>query len=321
MNKSITLAITEGDPSGIGPEIILASLSKWGIPEDSRIAIIGYPKHFKAYLSNITSHGGLEWITPEPADLDFAVQPGVASRHGSLAAVASIEKAVSLAMSGKADAIITAPIHKANLREAGFSHPGHTEFLAELSGADRFAMMLVGGGLRVVLATIHEPLSKVPSLLTQEGLVKLIHLTRDAMADFGFESSRIGVAGLNPHAGEGGIFGREEIEIISPAIETARALGIHASGPHSADTLFHRARAGEFDVVIAMYHDQGLIPVKTLDFYGGVNVTLGLPFIRTSPDHGTAYDLAGTGRANPDSMIAALDLAYQLAKKRKAKPR
>ena len=335
MTAPITIVVTQGDPSGIGPEIVLRAVKSWNRPSDCRIVVAGYPAHFShcgdsassalsfrpwAEALSAPSTGGVDWARPDPEALDQIATPGVASVTGAKAAICCIEAAVEAAMQGKADAICTAPINKENLARAGFAYPGHTEMLAARCGVSRFAMLLKGGGLLVVPATIHVPLARVPALLSTEGLIDLIELTRASMPDFGIERPRIGVAGLNPHAGENGAFGREELEIISPAIDACRAMNIDAQGPLAADTIFHRALRGEFDVIVAMYHDQALIPIKTLDFFGGVNITLGLPFVRTSPDHGTAYDLAGKGVARIDSMVAALDNAYRLSKQRRARP-
>lgn len=333
MNRSLTILITQGDPAGIGPEVALAAANEWMRPDDCRLVIVGFPSHLKPYakagsvkfvaLSEILRGAGpgLHFADLGDPELDRPVTPGNGSVGGGRAAVRCIEVAIDAALAGDVDAICTAPINKENLAQAGYSYPGHTEMLAERSNAVSFAMMLAGGGLRVVLATIHEPLARVPQLVTREKLIGLLRLTAGSMPDFGFDHPRIGVAGLNPHAGEGGRFGREEIEVIAPAIKAVREKGIDATGPHSADTLFHRMREGEFDVILAMYHDQALIPVKTLDFHGGVNITLGLPFVRTSPDHGTAYDIAGKGIAHTGSFIAALDTAYRLASRRSERTR
>lgn len=226
-----------------------------------------------------------------------------------------IERAVGLVQAGLACAVCTAPIHKKALKDgAGFGFPGHTEFLAHLAGVDRVVMMLASPDLRVVPVTIHIALAEVPAALTAELLEDTIRITDAGLRrDFGLVRPRLAVAGLNPHAGEGGAMGREEITLIGPVLERLRAEGYDLRGPASADTMFHaRARAG-YDAAICMYHDQALIPIKTLDFDGGVNVTLGLPFVRTSPDHGTAYDIAGKGVARPDSLIAALRMAHQMA--------
>ena len=233
---------------------------------------------------------------------------------------------LGLALSGEVTGLVTAPIAKAPLYDAGFKFPGHTEFLAELTAAERFegprgpVMMLAAGDLRTTLATIHTPIAKVPSALTIEGIVNNGLVTADALRrDFGVAAPRLAVAGLNPHAGEGGAIGREEIETIGPAVEALRAQGVDAHGPSPADTLFHAEARARYDAVLCMYHDQALIPVKMLDFWGGVNVTLGLPIVRTSPDHGTGFDIAGRGIARPDSLIAAIKLAAEIAARRGAR--
>jgi 4-hydroxythreonine-4-phosphate dehydrogenase len=246
--------------------------------------------------------------------------PGVLVPDNARGVIEVIERAVGLAMSGAVAAVCTAPLHKKALKDgAGFAFPGHTEFLAHLAGVERVVMMLASPLLRVVPVTIHIPLSDVAAALTPELLEETIRVTHAGLIrDCGLARPRIAVAGLNPHAGEGGAMGDEETRIITPVLERLRAEGMAIVGPMSADTMFHaRARAG-YDVAVCMYHDQALIPIKTLDFDGGVNVTLGLPFIRTSPDHGTACDIAGRGLARPDSMIAALRLARDMALARQA---
>ncbi|MGB0497650.1 MAG: 4-hydroxythreonine-4-phosphate dehydrogenase PdxA, partial [Rubricella sp.] len=229
-----------------------------------------------------------------------------------------IEEAVALCLSGAASGLVTAPINKKVLKEGGgFAFPGHTEFLAHLTGAERAVMMLAGPDLRVVPVTIHIALADVPGALTAGAIVETATITHDALIrDFGIARPRIAVAGLNPHAGEGGVMGREEIEILAPALDVLRRRGIDLRGPLPADTMFHARARRAYDAAICMYHDQALVPLKTLAFDEGVNVTLGLPIIRTSPDHGTAYDIAGTGRADPASMAEALALAARMAEAR-----
>jgi 4-hydroxythreonine-4-phosphate dehydrogenase len=236
-----------------------------------------------------------------------------------------IETAVGLSLSGAVCGVVTAPIAKAPLYEAGFKFPGHTEFLGELTASEAFEgargpiMMLVAGDLRVALVTVHEPLAKVSGLLSVEAIVNAGLVTAQALRrDFAIARPRLAVAGLNPHAGEGGGIGREEIEIVAPAVRVLKDLGVDAAGPYPADTLFPQEMRERYDAAICLYHDQALIPVKMLDFWGGVNVTLGLPIVRTSPDHGTAFDIAGRGLARPDSLIAAIRLADQLARARGA---
>lgn len=263
-----------------------------------------------------------------PVELARPVVPGKPDPANAPAVIASIEQATAAVVSGQAAALLTNPIAKSVLYEAGFAHPGHTEFLAELAsrfaggGPWRSVMMLASDELRVVPLTVHVPLAAVPSSLSPELIIETARIVDAALRrDFalgGGGRPRIAVAGLNPHAGESGTMGREEQDIIAPALASLRAEGLAITGPHSADTLFHAEARARYDAVIAMYHDQALIPIKTLAFDRAVNVTLGLPFLRTSPDHGTAFDIAGTGRASPASLAAALSLAARLAQNRAA---
>ena len=305
--------LTSGDPSGIGPEI---AAKAWAAGE--RFVWIGDPRHLPA---------GTEWREvaegEAPGDgplavlcQDFAAPalPGQPDPANAVGVVAVIERAVGLVMAGKATAVCTAPINKKALKDgASFAFPGHTEFLAHLAGVTRVVMMLACPDLRVVPATIHIPLSEVPAALTREVLEETIRITHAGLIrDFGIPHPRIAVAGLNPHAGEGGAMGWEDERMIRPLIADLAAEGLAVTGPWPADTMFHaKARAG-YDAAVCAYHDQALIPIKTIDFAGGVNVTLGLPFVRTSPDHGTAYDIAGKGIADPSSLIAALRMAREM---------
>ena len=232
--------------------------------------------------------------------------------EGGYACVSYIKKAVELALDRQVDGIVTAPISKEALKMAGFKWPGHTEMLADLTDTKDYAMMLVGGPLRVILVTIHTALKNVPNLITRQKILKTIRLAKKACKMLKIKNPGIAVAGLNPHAGEAGIFGDEEIKKIIPAIKEAIREGIPVSGPHPPDTVFHKAYKGDTDIVVCMYHDQGLIPLKMIAFDKGVNVTIGLPFVRTSPDHGTAYDIAWKGIANPSSMIEAITLTARL---------
>jgi 4-hydroxythreonine-4-phosphate dehydrogenase len=257
--------------------------------------------------------------------LAFAPTPGVPSAAHAPAIIRWIETAVALALGGEACGVVTAPIAKAPLYEAGFRFPGHTEFLADLTAAAPMqgergpVMMLASGDLRTTLVTIHEPYAAVPPLLDVERIVHTAQVTAEALQrDFGIASPRLAIAGLNPHAGESGQIGREEVEVIAPAIRILQGRGVDAVGPRPADTMFHPEARAAYDAAVCMYHDQALIPVKMLDFWGGVNVTLGLPIVRVSPDHGTGYDVAGQGVARPDSLIAAVRTAAGIAARRAA---
>jgi 4-hydroxythreonine-4-phosphate dehydrogenase len=283
------VAITVGDPAGIGPEVAAKAAA------DARVLQVCEPV-----------------VYGPPNGSTFA--PGVLSGDAGRAAYDVIVRAVEDAKSGVVQAIATAPVNKEAFRLAGLKWAGHTDLLAHLTGATRVAMMFYSERLVVVLVTVHIPLADVPQALTEERVRATIALTADKMPLFSKIPPRIAVAGLNPHAGEHGLFGGEEERVIAPAIAACRARGIDVSGPFPADTLFVRATRGEFDVVIACYHDQGLIPVKLLAFGQAVNVTLGLPIVRTSVDHGTAFDIAGQGIADPESMIAAVLLAARLAR-------
>lgn len=316
------ILLTCGEPAGVGPELAPLALAA-GID----LVWMGDPRHLPATAA---------WT--EVTDPDDPVPPGhlpvlrydftgaaVRGRPDSAHAadvIAVIARAVDMAMAGRVAAICTAPISKeALIRGAGFAFPGHTEFLAHLAGDVPVAMMLASTTVtppcRVVPATIHIPLADVPAALTEQALEQAIRLTHAALIrDFGLPAPRIAVAGLNPHAGEGGMMGTQDRDMIAPLIARLRDHGLHVTGPHPADTLFHAPARARYDAAVACYHDQGLIPIKTLDFDGGVNVTLGLPFIRTSPDHGTAFDIAGRGLADPSSTIAALRLARSMADSR-----
>jgi 4-hydroxythreonine-4-phosphate dehydrogenase len=324
-----------GDITGIGPEIIIKALTDPNLYDLCKPLILGdLPALAKArdicradlHLRETSTPAGgrfslgtvdiLVLSHLEPETLDY----GRPTPESGAAMVGYILRAVDLALAGEVAAVVTAPISKAAMHLGGYSYPGHTELLAQRCQAPDFAMMLAGGAFRVVLATIHCPLREVPARLNQTELLRLLILThRSLVSDFGISRPCLGVAALNPHAGEGGLFGDEEARVILPAIATAREKHrIDIAGPLPADTIFVRHQRGEFDAVIVMYHDQGLIPLKLLHFGDAVNVTLGLPIIRTSVDHGTAYDLAGTGKADPGSLKAALHLATRMAHARAA---
>ncbi len=326
------IALTVGDPAGIGPDITLASWLRRdadGIPTFALLADVGLIEaRCRALGLNvpcvIVEDIGAAWdVFPDalpilPIPLPHPVTVGEPATSAAPAIQQSIEHAVSLAMNGEALGVVTNPIAKHVMADAGFAFPGHTEFLGALArqhGATASpVMMLCGADLRVVPVTIHIPLARVPHILTAELIVETVRVTAAGLRRwFGFDRPRLAVTGLNPHAGENGMLGDEEERLIAPALATLRREGFAVSGPHPADALFHARARQAYDAAIAMYHDQALIPLKTLAFDEGVNVTLGLPFIRTSPDHGTAFDIAGSGKARPDSLIAALKLAASMA--------
>jgi 4-hydroxythreonine-4-phosphate dehydrogenase len=316
---SAPVLLTCGDPAGIGPEI---AAKAWAAGE--RFVWIGDPRHLPSGTDwrevaegEAAGDGALAVLRQEFAAPAPPGQPVAANAAG---VVAVIERAVRLVQAGKGSAICTAPINKKALKDgAGFAFPGHTEFLAHLAGVSRVVMMLACPGLRVVPATIHIPLSEVPGALTEALLDETIRITHAGLIrDFGISAPRIAVAGLNPHAGEGGAIGWEEERMIRPLLARLRTEGLDVTGPWSADTMFHAGARKGYDAAVCAYHDQALIPIKTIDFAGGVNVTLGLPFVRTSPDHGTAYDIAGRGVADPSSLIAALRMAREMVASRGA---
>ncbi|MGB7290688.1 MAG: 4-hydroxythreonine-4-phosphate dehydrogenase PdxA [Thermodesulfobacteriota bacterium] len=311
-----TIGITMGDPFGIGPEIILKSLFCSEIQSICSPVIYGDAEILNEAKKLTGIKNDLKIIGLTNLDkIDLSI--GNPSEEGGRASILYIREAVKHALEGTVDAIVTAPISKESIHLAGSTYPGHTEMLKDLTGARDAAMLFEGGEFRVVLVTIHCALSEVPKLITQDRVFNAIELTHNSLVElFKIPSPKIVVCGLNPHAGESGIFGNEETEHIIPAVRRARDLGIDVTGPLPADTIFYRARQGIWDAVISMYHDQGLIPFKMLSFDDGVNVTLGLPIIRTSPDHGTAFDIAWEGKANPSSMIAAIKVAARLARYR-----
>ncbi len=299
MSRSTTkprIGITLGDCAGIGPEVVELALKSGRVSDSTEYVILGRQPNCK---------------------------PGEPTPETARAAAAALEEAVTLARRGKIDAIVTGPVHKARMYEVGFRFPGQTEFFTERCGVKNFSMCLTGGKLTVALVTAHIPLLKVPRALKQSEIVRVGLLLAKFLRSRGKTAPRIAVAGLNPHAGESGKLGREEIEIIAPAVQELQSRiedrESKIVGPVSPDTVFNRAIEGEFDAVLCMYHDQGLIPLKLHAFHSGVNVTLGLPFPRTSPDHGTAFEIAGKGIACPDSMIAAINLAVELAEKQKTR--
>lgn len=319
------IAITMGDPAGVGPEVVAKALLTREIYEYCVPMVIGDPPVMEEAAALVSRDMKIRPIpapshsSPAPGTIDLidagrltSAEKGRSSREGGVASAACIEKAVRLALCDEVDAVVTAPISKEAMKMAGLRWPGHTEMLAELTGTRDYAMMLVGGPLRVILVTIHASLRSVPDLITETRVYNTILLAQRACAMLGIVEPRIAVAALNPHAGEAGLFGDEEGREIIPAIERAKEAAIPVDGPYPPDTIFHKAYRGEVDIVVCMYHDQGLIPLKMIAFDEGVNVTVGLPIVRTSPDHGTAYDIAWKGKASPSSMIAAIGLASQL---------
>ena len=320
-----------GDPAGVGPEIIVKALSDpalWGI---CRPVVLGDRGALTLCLEGEGSCSIRGISRPseaegKPGKIDLievcrlgeeCLTPGLPKVEGGAAMVDCIVNAVEMAKQRAIAAMVTCPISKVLMRQAGHPYEGHTQLIAKLTATKDYVMMLAGERLRVALATIHCALKDVPRLLSRNAILKTITITSRALhRDFGLESPRIAVAGLNPHAGEEGLFGTEEAELIEPAVKAAREAGCSAEGPFPPDTIFHRAASGHFDAVIAMYHDQGLIPLKLLHFSDAVNVTLGLPIIRTSVDHGTAYDIAGKGIADPSSLKAAIRMAVMMAKNR-----
>ena len=327
-HPSRPLLITQGDACGIGPEIIVRCWQRQAPRDALVVGDVGVLRRALAWCGGGLAVAELDdpeelaavppnclpvWQPPGlPAGL-AALPPGQISAAAGAAAARCIEAAVGLIQAGRARALVTAPIHKEALHAGGVPYPGHTEMLQALAGGVPVRMMLANPELRTVLVTIHCSLRQAIEGVTRAAVLETLHITQGSLQLMGIAAPRIAVAGLNPHAGEGGLFGDEEIVHIAPAIADARAAGLDATGPYAPDTVFMRARRGEFDVVVAMTHDHGLIPVKYLGVEQGVNVTLGLPFVRVSPDHGTAFDIAGTGRADPASLETSLALARQLA--------
>jgi 4-hydroxythreonine-4-phosphate dehydrogenase len=329
------LAITMGDAAGVGPEIVALALTQERQQQRYRPLIIGSvdvlahagqlvgsplawrkvstptEAHFQPGTADVLDLGNLTWDE---------VTPGVVCPAAGRAAAEYVLKAGELALAGEVEAVVTAPLNKDAMRQGGYHYLGHTEILAELTGTPYCTTMLVSGELRVVHVTRHVPLSQVAQLISQERVLSTIIVTAESLRTLGLTQPRLAVAGLNPHNGEGGLLGREEIEVIGPAVEAAQAQGIDVRGPFAPDSIFWRALRGEFDVVVAMYHDQGHIAIKVHGFERSVTVTLGLPIIRTSVDHGTAFDIAWRGEADPQSMIEALRLAAQMARRRREEP-
>jgi 4-hydroxythreonine-4-phosphate dehydrogenase len=323
------LVLTPGEPAGVGAEI---ALKAWRREDTPKFFLIDNPERVQRVgrLSGLdiaikvidrpadTNRAFDEGLPILPCRLPLEAGPGQLGPATAPAVIGAIRDAVKMVTAGEASALVTNPIQKNTLHQAGFPHPGHTEFLAELAGGARSVMLLASSELRVVPITIHEPISRVPQLLTQELIIDTARIVAASLArDFGIKTPRLAVAGLNPHAGEAGSIGTEDLTIITPALDRLRREGMTVEGPIAADSMFHAAARARYDAALCMYHDQALIPIKTLDFWGGVNVTIGMPFVRTSPDHGTALDLAGTGKANEESLVAALVMARDIARQRR----
>jgi 4-hydroxythreonine-4-phosphate dehydrogenase len=337
---SLPLALTLGEPAGIGPDITFAAWRRRAELDLAPFYILADPEHLRRRARRLSLDLPMAVVEPAAAEAAFTTalpvvdigvtvtaEPGHPDGSSAPAAIAAIRRAVADVLAGAAAAIVTNPVAKNVLYQSGFAEPGHTEYLARLATeqtglAVQPVMMLWCPDLAVVPVTIHLPLKDVPEMLTTDLVTSTGRIVaRDLMSRFGIARPRLAVAGLNPHAGEQGALGKEDIAIVSPAVERLKAEGIDARGPLPADSLFHAAARATYDAALAMYHDQALIPIKTLAFDHAVNVTLGLPFVRTSPDHGTAFDIAGTGQADPSSLIAAIKLAARLAAKTEPQPR
>ncbi|WP_085900686.1 4-hydroxythreonine-4-phosphate dehydrogenase PdxA [Kiloniella majae] len=332
MSQSLPLpiAITMGDPAGIGGELTLRAWEKCHLKANLPFFVIDCPNRLQKLAADLSMNISVREISSPidaascfeqalpviPEELYEAVAPGVGDPRNGSAVINSIKRSVSFVQNNEASAVVTNPINKAVLYQAGFSHPGHTEYLADLANSKTpSVMMLASKQLRVIPVTIHLSLAEALNKLNSDLIAHTIRTANTALKqDFGISVPRIAVSGLNPHAGENGSMGSEEIDFIIPTLELLQNEGIDIKGPLPADTMFHAKAREEYDVAVCMYHDQALIPIKTLDFDSGVNITLGLPFIRTSPDHGTAYNIAGQGIANPSSFIAAIEMAATMAK-------
>jgi len=321
------VAVTMGDPAGIGPEVIARTFTEKGFQNENRAFVIGDARIMRRAVElmglslGVNKIERLEEALFEPGSVDVLqvgdlpgdLPFGELDARAGAAAFEYVRRATGLALEGSVGTVATAPLNKEAMHMGGYEYPGHTEILAELTGTKDFAMMLRTEALRVIHVSTHVSLREAIDRVSKERVLTVIHLAREALAKVGVDEPKIAVAGLNPHAGENGLFGDEDAECIAPAIVEAREEGIDASGPHPPDTVFAKARTGEFDIVVVQYHDQGHIPIKLMGFEGGVNVTVGLPFFRTSVDHGTAFDIAGTGRADHSSMRTAIELARDLA--------
>jgi 4-hydroxythreonine-4-phosphate dehydrogenase len=321
-----TIAISMGDFNGVGPEVILKHLSKMDLSSSTPL-LIGSETVFQFYEKSLNIRVARHRISETSeieegsvnilsiSDIDESdIQPSKISKSAGLAAMKAVEYGINSCLAGQADALVTAPISKEAIHKAGYNYPGHTEFLAEKTGTELVTMILATDQLRVGLQTGHIPMKEVPgSINSNEIVYKIESLDKSLRENFGIDHPKIAVLGLNPHAGDGGVLGTEETEFIQPAVNEVHKKGIHAEGPFPADGFFGSRKHTQFDAILAMYHDQGLIPFKALSFGKGVNFTAGLPIIRTSPDHGTAFDIAGQNKANPDSFTSAYNLAVKMS--------
>ncbi len=308
------IGITIGDVNGIGPEVALKAIRRGRWAEGVEFILFGSEEIIREQAGAMRIPVSRK-ISFQALEAPVKWNPGKIRVDAARHAGEAIRMAVKNCLSGEIDAMVTAPICKEGLHKAAIKVPGHTEYLAELTHTKNFGMMLMGAGLRVMLVTRHIPISQVSKALTRQSIVEHIQLTGEALKLFGLKKGKIGVCGLNPHAGDGGVIGREEIELINPAIRQARKRGLNVSNAVPADTIFYEALRGDYAAVVAMYHDQGLAPLKMIGFDEGINVTLGLPIIRTSPDHGTAFGIAGKNEASPKSMKCAIQLAVEMAGK------
>ena len=327
------MAITMGDPFGIGPEVIVKAIKEEAETDD--ILIVGdYPlidKSRELFAQELVlypvkdlrgidrARGGVPVLDLDRVSMEKGLEDKGPTAEGGRVSIHFIRCAVEMALNGEVEAVVTAPISKEAIHMAGYTYAGHTEFLAELTGTEQFAMMLAGGPIKVILVTTHCALSEVPGLINRDGIYNILRLSHDWWIRFLGHPPKLAVAALNPHGGEGGIFGQEEKVHIGPAIDRARREGIDVTGPYPSDTLFHYAKDGRYDAVVVMYHDQGLIPLKMISFGKGVNCTLGLPIIRTSVDHGTGYDIAWKGQADPSSLKEAIGMARYLIDRKQGK--
>ena len=318
--KKIKIAVTTGDPAGIGPEIACKYAQELTGSEDFELVFISYEKMITETLDSVLKATRPKITIIEPSEkMDFEIEHGVIKPEYGKASMLCVEKGVQMALAGEVDAVVTCPINKASIKAGGYDFPGHTEFLGHLTKTRKFSMLMVGDKIRTVLATTHVPMEKLTEVLDENSIMNAILNAHDAGQFFcGKRKPKIAVCGLNPHAGDNGALGDEEITLIEPVIEIAQAGGMDVTGPYPADSLFPRAARGEFDFVVVMYHDQGLIPVKLEAFGNAVNVTLNLPIIRTSVDHGTAFEIAGKGTANHHSLVRAVEVAVEMVKNAKS---